>query len=123
MALHHLQVCHLISYKFDMDIANRATLVVTGAIISIFTVMYYLLSLLVGSNLKLQGIVESCDDWLCSQLQMLGLFNTWQTYLSDILNIKLEKEFQRSRKVLASSRKQQTQKGLANKPNGNTAIT
>ena len=52
--------------------------------------------------------------------------NAWQRYLSDNgskFDLKNDKEFERSRKVLASRRKQLTSQGLGNKPNATRALT
>ena len=52
--------------------------------------------------------------------------NAWQRYLSDNgskFKIKTDKEFERSRKVLASRRKQLTLQGLGNKPNTTRPLT
>ena len=51
--------------------------------------------------------------------------NAWQRAISDKglkMNIKIDSEFERSRKILANRRKQLTQCGIGNKPNATKAF-
>ena len=79
--------------------------------------------------MKAKKIDKNCseiDHRLYQPDTLNSLRNAWQRELNDRnkkINIKIDKEFERSRLVLASRRKQLTQLGKGNKPNATRPLT
>ena len=65
------------------------------------------------------------DDGLYQPDTLNSFRNSWQRKLSEegkIIDLKLDKDFEKSRKVLASRRKELTQMGKGGKPNACRAV-